>query len=133
MSAIELYGAAASAALGVDIIGAPDSAYLIKSTYVFNAAHGLSTVLAGRSVDGGGTAIPDIAVAGVLSAAGFPTTWTAPAMTFVGITTPDVAAVLLANTALGQPIALLPLGSTFALTAEDFVVAVVGAAIEVHT
>lgn len=134
MSVPQLYRAACSAALGAQIIGSPDTAYLIKSTYTFNASHSLATVLASRSVDGTSTVIAPITPAGSLTHAGFPTAFTESDLTFSAITSPDIGAILIANNAASEPLVLLPLaGGPYALANQDLVVAVTGVLLEVHT
>lgn len=132
MSGWSLYGAAASAALGSNILAGPDTAYLIKSTYTFSSSHSLATVLAARAVDALlGTPIAGLAISGTASDASFPATWTIANFTFITISSNDVGGILLANAASGQPLLFASLGVKTILTVQDLEVSVTGASLSV--
>lgn len=132
MSGWSLYGAAASAALGANILAGPDMAYLIESTYSFSASDSLSTVLAKRSIDANlGTAIAGLSISGTASDASFPATWTIASFAFSLITSNDVGGILLANAASGEPLLFAALGAKAILVAQDLEVTVTGASLRV--
>jgi len=129
---ISLYNAVGNYANAPALIDGPDTAYLLTSSYTFGANDALSVPLGDRSIDSiAGTAIPPVGFDVYRNDNAWPTTYLPATISFIAVSSVNVAAILLAASATNIPILFVNLGTTLSPTNTTLSLDMTGIALQV--
>ena len=110
---VSLYNSVGNYANVGALLDGPDTAYLLTSSATFGANDALSVPLANRSIDAGTcSAIPPVGFDVYRNDSAWPTTYLPATITFVAVSSVNVAAIILAASATNMPILFVNLGTT---------------------